>query len=155
MTNPANEHLPDLNAREFATLVPLVVLAFWIGIYPAPLFRAHPVTGLVRRSMHAVNPGVRLQFACQQGRQQREHGAGARAVDELAAIFDQARSDFIFVFPEAMLVFFGLAILLTDFLLTQAQKSWNAYTALVGVLFSGGFALPDSARRPRERSACV
>ncbi len=51
-------------------------------------------------------------------------------------IFDQARNDFIFVFPEAMLVFFGLAILLTDFLLTKAQKSWNAYTALVGVLFS-------------------
>jgi NADH-quinone oxidoreductase subunit N len=51
-------------------------------------------------------------------------------------IFDQAKNDFIFVFPEAMLVFFGLAILLTDFLLTKAQKAWNAYTALVGVAFS-------------------
>ncbi|MGC2720385.1 MAG: NADH-quinone oxidoreductase subunit N, partial [Candidatus Acidiferrales bacterium] len=51
-------------------------------------------------------------------------------------IFDQARNDFIFVFPEAMLVFFGLAILLTDFWLTKAQKSWNAYTAMVGVAFS-------------------
>ncbi len=51
-------------------------------------------------------------------------------------IFDQARSDFIFVFPEAMLVAFGLAILLTDFLLTRAQKSWNAWTAMIGVGFS-------------------
>ena len=51
-------------------------------------------------------------------------------------IFDQARSDFIFVFPEAMLAFFGLAILLTDFLLTRAQKSWNAWTAMIGVAFS-------------------
>jgi NADH-quinone oxidoreductase subunit N len=51
-------------------------------------------------------------------------------------IFEQAKNDFIFVFPEAMLVLFGLAILLTDFLLTKAQKAWNAYTALVGVLFS-------------------
>jgi NADH-quinone oxidoreductase subunit N len=51
-------------------------------------------------------------------------------------IFEQARNDFIFVFPEAMLVIFGLAILLTDFLLTKAQKSWNAYTAMVGVAFS-------------------
>jgi NADH-quinone oxidoreductase subunit N len=51
-------------------------------------------------------------------------------------IFDQAKNDFIFVFPEAMLVFFGLAILLTDFLLTKAQKAWNAYTALAGVAFS-------------------
>lgn len=51
-------------------------------------------------------------------------------------IFDQARGDFIFVFPEAMLAVFGLAILLTDFLLTRAQKSWNAWTAMIGVGFS-------------------
>jgi NADH-quinone oxidoreductase subunit M len=39
VTNPENEKLPDLNLREFGCLVPLVVLAFWIGIYPAPFFR--------------------------------------------------------------------------------------------------------------------
>src|SRR5271170_3182702 len=39
--------------------------------------------------------------------------------------------------PEAMLVFFGLAILLTDFLLTKPQKSGNAFTAMLGVVFSG------------------
>ena len=38
VTNPANEHLPDLNAREYATLIPLMILCFWIGIYPKPLF---------------------------------------------------------------------------------------------------------------------
>ena len=27
VTNPANEHLPDLNVREYATLIPLVILA--------------------------------------------------------------------------------------------------------------------------------
>ncbi len=54
VTNPANEHLPDLNLREFATLVPLVLLAFWIGIYPKPLFRVldQPVRQIVER----VNP---------------------------------------------------------------------------------------------------
>ena len=26
----------DLNARELATLVPIVVLCFWIGVYPKP-----------------------------------------------------------------------------------------------------------------------
>ena len=31
-----NRNLPDLNARELATLVPLVVLCFWIGVYPKP-----------------------------------------------------------------------------------------------------------------------
>lgn len=36
LTNPENEKLHDLSAREIATLVPLVVLCFWIGIYPKP-----------------------------------------------------------------------------------------------------------------------
>ncbi|MGD0545368.1 MAG: NADH-quinone oxidoreductase subunit M, partial [Candidatus Acidiferrales bacterium] len=55
VTNPANEHLPDMNAREYATILPLVALAFWIGIYPKPLFDIldKPVHELVER----VHPG--------------------------------------------------------------------------------------------------
>jgi len=34
--NPKNEHLQDLNFREFATFVPLLILAVWIGLYPKP-----------------------------------------------------------------------------------------------------------------------
>ncbi len=36
VTKEENANLPDLNAREIATLVPLVVLCFWIGLYPKP-----------------------------------------------------------------------------------------------------------------------
>src|ERR1700722_2809135 len=53
-------------------------------------------------------------------------------------IFEQTRGDFFLVLPEAMLIFFGLAILLSDFLLTKPQKFWNALTAMLGVVFSGG-----------------
>src|SRR3989454_8080226 len=53
-TNPANEHLPDLNLREQATLVPLVLLALWIGVYPKPLFRYLDVP--VRQIVERVNP---------------------------------------------------------------------------------------------------
>ena len=49
LDNPANQNLPDMNWRELATLVPLIVMAFWIGLYPAPFFRAldKPVNKLV------------------------------------------------------------------------------------------------------------
>jgi NADH-quinone oxidoreductase subunit N len=66
------------------------------------------------------------------------------------AIFEQARGDAAFLFPEAMLVFFGLATLLTDFLLTKTQKSWNALTAILGVVLSGaslGVLLKPAAER--------
>jgi NADH-quinone oxidoreductase subunit M len=36
VTHEENKHLVDLNARELATLVPLVALCFWIGVYPKP-----------------------------------------------------------------------------------------------------------------------
>src|SRR5215470_8409039 len=37
--NPKNERLLDLDNREFATFAPLLVLAVWMGIYPAPFLR--------------------------------------------------------------------------------------------------------------------
>lgn len=33
-----NKTLKDLNFRELATIVPLVILIFWIGLYPKPFF---------------------------------------------------------------------------------------------------------------------
>jgi NADH-quinone oxidoreductase subunit M len=36
ITKEENAHLADLDARELATLVPLVVLCAWIGVYPKP-----------------------------------------------------------------------------------------------------------------------
>jgi NADH-quinone oxidoreductase subunit M len=37
VTNEENLHLRDLNPRELTTLVPLVALCLWIGIYPKPV----------------------------------------------------------------------------------------------------------------------
>jgi NADH-quinone oxidoreductase subunit M len=55
VTHDVNKTLPDMNLREHAVLLPLVVMAFWIGIYPKPFFAVieKPVERIVRQ----VNPG--------------------------------------------------------------------------------------------------
>jgi NADH-quinone oxidoreductase subunit M len=49
VTNPKNEKLHDLTPREVATFVPLIIIAFWIGLYPKPFFQIleQPVNNLV------------------------------------------------------------------------------------------------------------
>jgi NADH-quinone oxidoreductase subunit M len=83
VTNPANEHLPDLNAREYATLIPLVVLAFWIGIYPAPLFKV--VEQPVRRLVETVHPGYYADWHTPGEKAAAESGAVAAPVAETPA----------------------------------------------------------------------
>ena len=39
ITHEENKTLKDLNLREQWTLIPLIVLCFWIGLYPKPFFR--------------------------------------------------------------------------------------------------------------------
>jgi len=34
-----NTHIPDINRRELALLVPLIAVIIWLGIYPAPVLR--------------------------------------------------------------------------------------------------------------------
>jgi len=53
--NPKNQALKDLSFREVMTLVPLIVGAFWIGLYPKPFLSVleRPVNNIVER----VNPG--------------------------------------------------------------------------------------------------
>ena len=49
ITNPKNEKLHDLTPREVATFVPLLIMAFWIGLFPKPFFQIleQPVNHLV------------------------------------------------------------------------------------------------------------
>jgi NADH-quinone oxidoreductase subunit M len=56
VTKEENRSLPDLNGRELATLVPLVALCFWIGVYPKPIldFLHQPVQEVAAR----LQPGA-------------------------------------------------------------------------------------------------
>jgi NADH-quinone oxidoreductase subunit M len=55
VTNPANANLPDLNRRELAMLIPLILFTMWIGVHPEPLFRV--LQQPVGRIMKVVRPG--------------------------------------------------------------------------------------------------
>jgi NADH-quinone oxidoreductase subunit M len=52
--NPKNESLMDLTGREFATFAPLIALAIWIGLYPAPFLRRLDTS--VQRVVARVSP---------------------------------------------------------------------------------------------------
>jgi NADH-quinone oxidoreductase subunit M len=39
LDKPENTHIPDLNRRELAILLPLIAAIIWLGVYPAPVLR--------------------------------------------------------------------------------------------------------------------
>ena len=59
--NPKNEHLADLSGREFATFVPLILLAIWIGLYPSPILDR--LTTSVDRVVARVSPKYQARAA--------------------------------------------------------------------------------------------
>src|SRR5688572_3308301 len=48
--NPKNEKLIDLSGREWAYMIPLLIMSLWIGVYPKPFldYIAKPVNAVVR-----------------------------------------------------------------------------------------------------------
>jgi NADH-quinone oxidoreductase subunit M len=61
VTHERNKTLGDLNLREYAILLPLIAIAFWIGIYPKPFFDF--INGPVDKIVHEVNPAFYRQRA--------------------------------------------------------------------------------------------
>lgn len=60
--NPKNETLSDLSGREWAYMIPLMILALWIGVYPKPFlaYIEQPVNSVVKqvRPDYGVEPGT-------------------------------------------------------------------------------------------------
>ena len=49
VTNPENEKLEDVNRTELYGLIPLVIIAIWLGIYPKPIL--DPIDAAVRENV--------------------------------------------------------------------------------------------------------
>jgi NADH-quinone oxidoreductase subunit M len=69
VTNEKNRLLPDLSAREWAVFMPLIVCAFWIGIYPKPFFDIldKPVASIVTRVNGPTAPAVAVTTPASHG----------------------------------------------------------------------------------------
>lgn len=56
ITHEENKTLKDLSGREIAVLIPILILIFWIGVYPKPfLSRMEPSLNKILVKVHPVN----------------------------------------------------------------------------------------------------
>jgi NADH-quinone oxidoreductase subunit M len=60
---PENEKLKDVSWREQATLLPLVALCIWIGVYPKPFLE--PLTVPVQAIMQRIEPSRAVSIEAQ------------------------------------------------------------------------------------------
>ena len=57
LENPKNAALQDLSPREMTTLVPIVIMCFWIGLYPSPfLSRMEASVNFILARIHNEQP---------------------------------------------------------------------------------------------------
>ncbi len=64
VVNPANETVKDLNLREWAVLVPVVIFIVWIGFYPGTfLNKSEASTKQLIQQIHDARRGVQVRTA--------------------------------------------------------------------------------------------
>src|SRR3954466_9284462 len=66
LDKPDNSHIPDLNRRELALLLPLVAAIIWLGVYPAPVLRR--MEGSARVLINRVQGGGSVATVGEAGR---------------------------------------------------------------------------------------
>lgn len=78
--NPKNENLTDLKPREWAYMLPLVVMSLWIGVYPKPFLEyiEKPVVAVVRH----VRPNYPLAPAAPPQKPETAERRDAEATDD-------------------------------------------------------------------------
>ena len=87
LKNPENMKLKDMNIRELITIVPLLVLIFWIGLYPKPFMKTFDAS--VNNLVSKVSPD---NFRPKQDHDAGEHHASLITKTELAKLNAQLKT---------------------------------------------------------------
>ena len=87
LKNPENMKLKDMNIRELITIVPLLVLIFWIGLYPKPFMKTFDAS--VNNLVSKVSPD---NFRPKQDHNAGEHHASLITKTELAKLNAQLKA---------------------------------------------------------------
>jgi len=87
LKNPENMKLKDMNIRELITIVPLLVLIFWIGLYPKPFMKTFDAS--VNNLVSKVSPD---NFRPKQDHNAGEHHASLITKTELAKLNAQLKT---------------------------------------------------------------
>jgi len=87
LKNPENMKLKDMNIRELITIVPLLILIFWIGLYPKPFMKTFDAS--VNNLVSKVSPD---NFRPKQDHDTGEHHASLITKTELAKLSAQFRT---------------------------------------------------------------
>ncbi len=87
LKNPENMKLKDMNIRELITIVPLLILIFWIGLYPKPFMKTFDAS--VNNLVSKVSPD---NFRPKQDHDAGEHHASLITKTELAKLNAQLKT---------------------------------------------------------------
>ena len=87
LKNPENMKLKDMNMRELITIVPLLILIFWIGLYPKPFMKTFDAS--VNNLVSKVSPD---NFRPNQDHNAGEHHASLITKTELAKLNAQLKT---------------------------------------------------------------
>ena len=118
--NPKNERLLDLTHREFATFVPLLILAVWMGLYPAPFLRRLDTS--VQRIVARVNP----QYATPTRGNTGAGSAPVPAARDAVMPPGISLSDFYYILPEIVITVGALLVLIVDVALSRPANERHA-----------------------------
>src|SRR5262249_53289650 len=79
LENEKNKNLPDLSWREWAYFTPLLILAFWIGVYPKPVFDYidPPTNIIVQQAKPSYFNHPAVLEAIKEGKAEGEHATPA------------------------------------------------------------------------------